>query len=104
MDRRTALATAAAIAVVAITGAAAIAANLGMLDRTATDPVGQLQPTDPELTTVVVEPSSDAAATQPAAQPSTREDDVEVEYEDGDEGEREREDDEYEYEGRDDDD
>jgi hypothetical protein len=108
MDRRTALATAGAIVIVTVTGAAAIAANLGMLDRPVDDPVGQLQPNDPELTTIVVEPSVDPAVVRPGEQPSTAaryEDDEgeeheyeEEDHEDDDEGE------EHEYEGREDDD
>jgi hypothetical protein len=114
MDRRTALATAGAVAVVTLTGATAIAANVGVL-ADQPEPAGQLQPTDPELTTIIVEPAPEP---EPAPQPATRlggddHDDWDDGYEDHDDEDDDRyehddededEDDEHKYEGRDDDD
>jgi hypothetical protein len=113
MDRRTALATAGAIVVVTITGAAAIGANLGVLDRPQVDPVGRLQPNDPEFVTVVVEP-----APLPPARPTTAagpqrdddwddHDDWDDDHDDWDDDHDERkgrDDEDDEHEGRDDDD
>ena len=101
MDRRTAVAGAAAVVLIALTGAAAIGANLGVVQRAPADPAGQLQPNDAELTTVVVEPA--AAPAQANARYSDDEHEDEDEHEDDDRYEHD-EDDEDEYEGRDDDD
>ena len=70
MTRRTILATAAAITFVLVTGAAAVAANLGLLgSATDTGDIGTLTPaaatSDPQ--TVIVEPASADTTQSPAA-------------------------------------
>lgn len=108
MDRRTALATAGAIAIITITGGTAIAANLGVLDRSPDEPAGQLQPNDPGFSTVIVEPADDTLAVQPtpATSRETRTDDHADDHDDdrAERDDREEDDEEHEYEGRDDDD
>jgi hypothetical protein len=58
MERKTALAAAAAVVLTVSAGTAAVAANLGLLSSTADDTVGQLQPArdgEPPTETIVIE-------------------------------------------------
>lgn len=122
MQRKTTLATAAAVTIVLLAGSAAAATNLGLLDSAnQTGSVGQLTPQEASQTAA----QPDTVIVEPAAQPRSPVDDRTVvrpgesdnEYESDDEheadddhasGEEEHEDDdddnEYEYEGHDDDD
>ena len=116
MQRKTTLATAAAVTIVLLAGSAAAATNLGLLDSAnQTGSVGQLTPQEASQTaaqpeTVIVEPAAQPRSTvgdRTVVQPgeSDGEYDVDDDHASGEEEhEDEDEDDEREYEGHDDDD
>jgi hypothetical protein len=115
MERRKAIATAAAASLTLVAGATAITLNSGIVGVRGDDNVGQLSPVTtaaiPSLTVYADEPSTGAVEPSPAVAPSTRPP-VTVSTASGsnasngheDAREHEPEDGEREYEGADDDD
>jgi hypothetical protein len=118
MQRKTTLATAAAVTLVLLAGSAAAATNLGLLDSTnQTGSVGQLTPQEASQTaaqpdTVIVEPAAqprspvdDRTTVQPGESDDQYESDDDYEADDDHaSGEDQEHDDDREYEGHDDDD
>ena len=113
MERRKAIATAAAASLTLLAGAAGIALNSGIVGATGDDGVGQLSPVNttanPPITVYVDDPAGPTKATPaPGVQPTNSQPvttSAASSYQDDDRGQREDEDEDHdEYEGAEDDD